>query len=32
MEKFETALKTIEGNYVSEVERQQLIEGAINGM
>lgn len=32
MEKFETALKTIEGSYVSEVERQQLIEGAINGM
>lgn len=32
MEKFETALATIEGNYVSEVDRQKLIEGAINGM
>lgn len=32
MEKFELALATIEGNYVSEVDRQKLIEGAINGM
>ncbi|MFS0787747.1 S41 family peptidase [Shouchella sp. 1P09AA] len=32
MEKFETALTTIENNYVSEVERTKLVEGAINGM
>ncbi|RQW21317.1 PDZ domain-containing protein [Bacillus sp. C1-1] len=32
IEKFETALTTIENNYVSEVERTKLIEGAINGM
>ncbi|BAD65596.1 MULTISPECIES: S41 family peptidase [Shouchella] len=32
MDKFERALATIESEYVTETDRQQLIEGAINGM
>ncbi|WP_307728758.1 S41 family peptidase [Alkalicoccobacillus plakortidis] len=32
MKKFEKALSTIEDQYVEEVDRQQLIEGAISGM
>ncbi|MDQ0206747.1 carboxyl-terminal processing protease [Alkalicoccobacillus murimartini] len=32
MKKFEKALSTIEGQYVEEVDRKQLIEGAISGM
>ncbi|TSB48620.1 PDZ domain-containing protein [Alkalicoccobacillus porphyridii] len=32
MKKFEKALETIESQYVEEVDRQKLIEGAISGM